>query len=130
MRVNCRNDSSSSVNIWEVPQPHGLGGADAAGLDDGMLAVEYVDVLRVVAAGDAADAVAGDVRAGDGVLPAGFLLVVRQVAQVPARRLHPAGDPAQSFGPVPGTCHQGGDLGDVLVLLCRAVLGGAGLPGS
>ena len=36
-------------------QAHGLGGADAAGLDDGVLAVHDVDVLGVVAAGDAAD---------------------------------------------------------------------------
>ena len=43
----------------EVPQSHGLGRADAARLDGGVLAVQDVDVLRVVAAGDTADAVAG-----------------------------------------------------------------------
>src|SRR5260370_40275344 len=75
----------------EVAQAHGLGGADAGGLHDGVLAVDGVDVLRVVAARDAGDAGVGDVRAGDGVLPAGFPLVVRQVSQVPAGRLHPPG---------------------------------------
>ena len=69
-----------------------------------------------------------DVRAGDGVLPAGLLLVVRQVPQVPAGRLDPPGDPPQAAGPVPGPAHQAGDLGDVLVFLGRAVLAGAGLP--
>ena len=69
-----------------------------------------------------------DVRAGDGVLPAGLLLVVRQVPQVAAGRLDPAGDPAQPVGPVPGAGHQVRDLRDVLVLLGPAVLGDAGLP--
>jgi hypothetical protein len=51
-----------AATFWrEVPQAHGLGGADAAGLDDGMLAVDGVDVLGVVAAGDAGDPGAGDV---------------------------------------------------------------------
>ena len=36
---------------WQVPQAHGLRGADAGGLDGGVLAVHDVDVLRVVAAG-------------------------------------------------------------------------------
>ena len=40
-----------------------------------------VDVLGVVAAGDAADPGAGDVRADDGVPPAGLLLVGGQVPQ-------------------------------------------------
>ena len=39
----------------EVPQAHGLGGADAVGLDDGVLAVQHVDELGVVAAGHAGD---------------------------------------------------------------------------
>ena len=39
---------------WQVAQAHGLRGADAGGLDDGVLAVQHVDVLRVVAARDAA----------------------------------------------------------------------------
>jgi hypothetical protein len=59
----------------EVPQAHGLGGADAARLDDGVLAVDGVDVLGVVAAGNAGDADVGDVGAGDGVLPAGLFLI-------------------------------------------------------
>ena len=63
-------------NIWEVPQAHGLGGAHASRLDDGVLAVHGVEVLGVVAARDARDPAAGDVRAGDGVLPAGLSLVV------------------------------------------------------
>src|SRR2546421_65961 len=42
-------------DIWGVPQPQGLGGADPAGLDGGVLAVHGVDVLRVVAARHAAD---------------------------------------------------------------------------
>ena len=79
----------------EVALARGLGGADAARLDDGVLAVDHVDVLRVVACGDAGDPAVGDVRAGDGVLPAGFLLVVGEVPQVAAGRLDPAGDPPQ-----------------------------------
>ena len=70
----------------------------------------------------------GDVRAGDGVPPAGLLLVVRQVAHLAAGRLHPARDPAQPARPVPGAAHQVRDLRDVLVLLRAAVLGDAGLP--
>jgi hypothetical protein len=70
----------------------------------------------------------GDVRAGDGVLPAGLLLIVRQVAQVAARPLDPPGDPAQAIGPVPGPGHQAGDLRDVLVALCPAVLRDPRLP--
>jgi hypothetical protein len=46
--LTCYNGVSSSVNIREVPQAHGLGGADAARLDDGVLAVDRVDVLGVV----------------------------------------------------------------------------------
>src|SRR2546430_10426347 len=48
-----------------------LGGAHAAGLDDGVLAVGHVDVLRVVAARDVPDAAVRDVRADDRVPPAG-----------------------------------------------------------
>jgi hypothetical protein len=40
MPLNCDNGVSSSVNIWQVPQSHGLGGADAARLDAGVLAVD------------------------------------------------------------------------------------------
>src|SRR6202035_5762185 len=95
----------------EVAQAHRFRGADAVGLDGGVVAVDDVDVLRVVAARDAADPGIGDVRAGDGVLPAGLLLVVRQVPQVPAGRPDPAGDPPQPFGPVPGPAQQVRDLG-------------------
>src|SRR6266571_3770416 len=112
----------------EVPQAHGLGGADACGLYDGVLAVNGVDVLRVVAARHVLYPGVRDVRAGDRVLPAGLLLVVRQVPQVAARWLHPPGDPPQPFGPVPGAGHQARDLRDVLVVFGPAVLPGAGLP--
>src|SRR5947207_7569652 len=84
----------------QVPQAHGLGGADAAGLDGGVVAVQHVDVLRVVAARDPWYPAVRDVRAGDGVLPAAALLVVGEVLQVPAGRLHPAGDPPQPVRPV------------------------------
>ena len=49
MRVNCRNGMSSSVNIWQIAKPHRFAGADAV-LDDGVLAVQHVDELGVVAA--------------------------------------------------------------------------------
>jgi hypothetical protein len=65
-------------------------------LHDGVLAVQDVDVLRV-AAGNAANAVTGDVRAGNGVLPVGLFLVVGEVPQVAAGGLHPPGDPAGFF---------------------------------
>ena len=58
-----RGDDPAAVDLpglrREVPQAHGLRGADAAGLDDGVLAVDDVDVLRVVAARDAAIPVSG-----------------------------------------------------------------------
>src|SRR5271154_4628718 len=82
----------------------------------------------VVAARHAGDPGSRDVRAGDGVPPAGLLLVIREIPQVAAGRPDPAGDPPQSVGPVPGAAHQVGDLRDVLVVLDRAVLAGAGLP--
>ncbi len=59
MPLNCNNGVSSSVNIWQVPQAHGLGGPDAAGLDDGVLAVGDVDERGVVAARDAGDPASG-----------------------------------------------------------------------
>jgi hypothetical protein len=49
--VSWKDGVSSSVNIWQAAQSHGLRGADAAGLHDGVLAVHHVDVLGVVAAG-------------------------------------------------------------------------------
>ena len=42
------------------------------GLDGGVLAVDGVDVLGVVAAGDVGDPGVRDVRAGDGALPTVF----------------------------------------------------------
>jgi len=112
----------------EVAQAHGLGCADAAGLDDCVLAVDGVDVLGVVASPDAGDAGVWDVRAVMEYFQPVFFSYVGQASHVPAGRLHAAGDPAQSFGPVPGAGHQAGDLRDVLVVLGGAVLGGAGLP--
>ena len=76
---------------WQAAQAHGFRGADAGGLDDRVLAVHHVDVLRVVAAGDALDAGVGDVRADDRVPPAGLLLVGGEVAQ-------PAGGTASRGG--------------------------------
>jgi hypothetical protein len=52
-------------DIWKPAQPHGLGGPEAAGLYDGVLAADYVDALRVVAARAAVDAGIRDVRADD-----------------------------------------------------------------
>jgi hypothetical protein len=59
----------------QLPQAHRLRGADAAGLDHGLLAVHDVDVLGVVAAGHARYPGVRDVRAGNRVLPAGLLIV-------------------------------------------------------
>jgi hypothetical protein len=91
VRGDVRGDDSAAVDLpglrWQVPQPDGLRGADAAGLHDGVLAVGDVDVLGVVAARDAGDPAVRDVRAGDGVPPPG------QVAHLAAGRLDPAGDP-------------------------------------
>jgi len=103
-----------TCQAFDVPQAHGLRGADAAGLHDGVLAVGGVNVLGVMAARDAADPTIGDVRAGDGVPPAGLLIVGGQVRHLPARRLHPPDDPPQPTGPVPGAAHQVRDLRDVL----------------
>jgi hypothetical protein len=61
-----------TCHAFEVAQVHGLGGAHAGGLDGGVLAVQDVDVLGVVAAWDAGDAGVRDVGAGDGVLQAVF----------------------------------------------------------
>ena len=93
-----------------------------------MLAVHDVDVLGMVAARDADDPDAGDVRAGNRVPPPGLLLLVGEVPHLPAGRLDPPGDPPRAAGPVPGPAHQVRDLRDVLVVLGAAVLAGAGLP--
>src|SRR3954470_5067721 len=81
-----RCDDPAAVDLpgfrWQPAQAHGFRGADAGGFDAGVLAVHDVDVLRVVAAGDAADPGAGDVRAGDRVPPAAFLFVGGQVAHL------------------------------------------------
>src|SRR5271170_900601 len=69
-----RGDDPAAVDLpglgGEVAQAHGLGGADACGLHDGVLAVDHVDVLGVVAAGHAGYPGVRDAGAGDGVLPA------------------------------------------------------------
>jgi hypothetical protein len=117
-----------TCQAFDVPQAHGLGGADPGGLHHGVLAVQDVDVLGVVAARHAGYPGVRDVRAGDRVLPARFLLIVRQVPQVAAGRPDPPRDPPQAAGPVPGPAHQARDLRDVLVVLGAAVLAGAGLP--
>jgi hypothetical protein len=51
-----------------------------------MSAVDGVDVLRVVAAGNPGDAGVRDVDADDGVPPAGLILVGGQVRHLPAGR--------------------------------------------
>src|SRR5215813_9310655 len=105
-----RGDDPAAVDLpglrRQPAQPHGLGGADAAGLDAGVLAVDDVDVLGMVAARDAADTGVRDVRADDGVPPPGVLLVGGEVAHLPAGRLDPADDPPQAIRPVPGAAHQ------------------------
>src|SRR6185437_3723699 len=115
-----RGDDPSCVDLprlgRQVAQAHGLGGADAVGLDGGVVAVQGVDELGVVAARDLRYPGVGDVRAGDGVLPARLLLVGGEVLLVPARRLHPARNPAQPVWPAFRPGHEPGDLRDVLVL--------------
>src|SRR5258708_29702343 len=124
-----RRDAPAGVDLpglrWKVAQAHGLGGADAACLDDVVLAVHGVDVLRVVAARDAREPVAGDVGAGDGVLPAGLLLVVGQVPQVAAGGPHPPRDPPQAGLPGPGAPPQARDLPGGPAVLCARRLPGA-----
>ena len=78
-----------------------------------------LSVLVVMAGRDTADPAAGDVRADDGVPPAGLLLIGGQVAHLPTGRPGPAGDPAQPAGPVPGAAEQVRDLRDVLVRLAE-----------
>src|SRR5215470_7625120 len=111
-----RGDDPAAVDLpglrWQVAQAHGLGGADAAGLHDGVLAVGHVDVLRVVAARDAVYPAVRDVGAGDGVPPAGLPLVGGEVVHLAAGRPDPADDPAQPLRPVPGAAHQVRDLCD------------------
>ena len=55
---DARGDGPAAVDLpglrRRVAQAHGPGGADTAGLHDGVLAVDGVDVLGVVAAGHAA----------------------------------------------------------------------------
>ena len=58
-----RGDDPAGVDLpglrREGTQAHGLGGADPGGLHAGVLAVDHVDVLGVVAAGNAPDPVPG-----------------------------------------------------------------------
>lgn len=79
-----------------------------------------IDVLRVMAAGNPGDAgvrmFGMFVQVLEYPKPVFFSWAVR-VRHLPAGRLAPADDPAQSSGPVPGPAHQVGDLRDLLVLL-------------
>src|SRR5204863_8264733 len=111
-------------------QAHRFASADAV-LDHGMLAVQHVGELGVVAAGHAGDPACGrDVGDDDGVPPAGGALEGGQVPGLAAGGPGAAHDPPQPGGPVPGAAGQVGDLGDVLVGLDGAVLVHRGLPGG
>jgi hypothetical protein len=69
-------------------------------LDDGMLTVQRVHELGLVAAGRAADPAGGrDVRTDDGVPPAGGALVGGHVLGLPPRWPGAARDSPQSGGP-------------------------------
>ena len=68
----------------QVAQAHRLPVPDAV-LDDGVLAVHDVDVLGVVTPRNPGDPGLGDVRAGDGVPPAGFLLVGDAYLELPCQ---------------------------------------------
>src|SRR6266480_2363390 len=70
MRVNCRNDSSSSVNIGEMTEPGVLPGADHV-LDAGVDPVACVDVGALAAP---APRVLWQVRRPQGVTPPVFRL--------------------------------------------------------
>jgi hypothetical protein len=70
----------------------------------------------------------GDVRADDGVPPAGGALGGGQVSGLTARRPRAAPDPSQPGGPAPGPAEQVGDLGNVLVFLRESVLVHGDLP--
>src|SRR6266481_145630 len=79
-----RRDDPAAVDLpglrREAAQAHGLRGTDAGGLHAGVLAVQHVDELRVVAARDPGNPGVRDVRADNGVPPASLLLVDGEVA--------------------------------------------------
>ncbi|MGH3259527.1 MAG: hypothetical protein ACRDOU_29685, partial [Streptosporangiaceae bacterium] len=52
-QVRRPQDRRAKDNAGEVPQAHRFRGADAVGLDGGVVALEHVDELRVLAAGHA-----------------------------------------------------------------------------
>ena len=117
-------------NIWQVAQAHGLAGVHLV-LHDGVLAVQHVDELDVVAprhAGYPADG--RDVGDDDGVPPAGGALERGQVPALPPRRLGAPHDPPQPAGPSGGPAEQVGDFGDVLVFLRGTVVVHRGVPGG
>src|SRR2546429_7310412 len=64
-----RGDDPAAVDLpglrRKVAQAHGLGGADPGGLDDGVLAADGVEVLRVAAARHAGDPARREVRAAE-----------------------------------------------------------------
>jgi hypothetical protein len=58
-------------------------------LRNGVLAVQDIDELGVAAPGDAFYSFRGDVRADDGVLPAGLFLIGGEILQVAANDYPP-----------------------------------------
>ena len=116
-----------------LAQRHATGWGPAekhAVLDDGVLAVQHIDELGVVAAGNVLDPGVRDVGDDDGVPPAGGPLEGGQVPGLPPRRPGAAHDPPQPGRPSGGPAEQLGDLGDVLVLPHDSVLVQPGLPGG
>jgi hypothetical protein len=93
-----------------------------------VLAVQHIDELGVVAAGNILDPGVRDAGDDDGVPPAGGLLEGGQVPGLPAGGLGAAHDPPQPGRPPGGPAQQVGDLGDVLVVLHGAILVHRGLP--
>src|SRR6266516_6103485 len=113
MRVNCRNEASSSVNIWEMTEPGVLRGADHV-LDAGVDTVGGVDVGALAAP---APRVLGQVRRPQGVTPPVFRLEQGELrsgmrtlaAGEDPHRLRPGLQPV----PVRALAQQPGQLGDV-----------------
>jgi hypothetical protein len=87
-------------------RPIDFRGADAV-LDDGVLAVQHVDELGVVAAGHADPAAAGMLVTMMGVPPAGGALEGGQVPGLPPRRPGAAHDPPQPGRPAGGAAAGG-----------------------
>jgi hypothetical protein len=87
----------------EVPQPHGLRRADAVSLDGGVVALDRVDVLRVVAARNPGDV---GVQRRNGMAGVAFrarrslsLMSGDSLPSSPAGRLSCAGFPVASAVP-------------------------------